>query len=316
MVFSRHARHTQARNRPVSRSSHLNAIIAVLVSTLFFAIQDAFTKQLSVSLPAWQIVCIRFFFFSLFAVAWATRSIGLRAAFRTGNLPLQLIRGILIVSEIALFAFTIAYLGLAEMHAIFACFPLIITALSGPMLKERVGWRRWLAVLAGFIGTLIILKPGTGVFNPYALLAVACALGLSIYTILTRRLSSTDSFETSLLYFGVAGFGFSLLFAPFVWEPVSQDQWGILLMLSLSAIIGHFCLIMALQLAPAVLLQPFNYFVLVWAMIIGYLAFGEVLDSTTLVGTAIVVGSGLFIARREYRLSRSPRDVPDSGESG
>ena len=162
-----------------------------------------------------------------------------------------------------------------------------------------------MAVGAGFIGTLIILKPGTGVFDPYALLALVCAAGLAIYTILTRKVSLTDSFETSLVYFGVVAFLFSLLFAPFVWQAPTADQWVTLLMLSFCGLVGHFALIKALQLAPAVILQPFNYFVLVWAMLLGYWLFAEVLDATTVVGIAIVVGSGLFIARREYRLSSS-----------
>ena len=285
----------------------VRGIAWVVVSTIFFAFQDAFTKQLTVSLPAWQIVSIRFFFFALFALVYASRTIGIRTAFKSGNPALQIVRGIIIVSEIALFSFTIGYLGLAEMHAIFACFPLMITALSVPFLGENVGWRRWLAVAAGFIGTLIILKPGSGVFDPYALLALVCACGLAVYSILTRKVSRSDRFETSLLYFGVVSFLFSLLFTPFVWQTPDAAEWKILVVLSFSGLVGHFALIKALQLAPAVILQPFNYFVLVWAMVLGYWLFGELLDSVTLVGIAIVVGSGVFIARREYRLAGATR---------
>ena len=190
--------------------SSLKGIGAFIVATLFFAVQDALTKQLTSTLPAWQIVSIRFFFFSLFAIGWAISTIGLREALFSKKPVWQILRGILIVSEIALFSYTIAYMGLAEMHTVFISFPLIITALSVPFLGEKVGWRRWLAVLLGFIGTVIIIKPGSGLFNPYALLALAAAFMFAVYNILTRKLAEYDRFETSLLYFGVAGFLFSL----------------------------------------------------------------------------------------------------------
>ncbi len=286
-------------------SPTLSAIIAVLISTLFFSFQDVVTKQLSGNLPAWQIVSIRFFFFSIFALVYASRTIGIRRAIRSSNLKLQLLRGIIIVSEIALFAYTIGHLGLAEMHAIFACFPLLVIALSVIFLNEDVGWRRWLAVSAGFIGTIIILRPDTGVFDVYAILAMICALGMAIYTIITRKVAHTDQFETSLLYFGVVSFIFSLFFTPFVWQQPDNTQWIMLLGLSVCGIIGHFCLIKALQLAPAALLQPFNYLVLVWAIMWGYLLFGEILGGITLIGVTIVVGSGLFIAWREYKLQKN-----------
>lgn len=288
-------------------NQNLIAITFVVLSTLFFAIQDVLTKAITHDLPAWQIVCVRFFFFSLFALAFAWHSTGIRKALRSGNPWLQIFRGVLIVSEIALFAFTIGYLGLAEMHALFACFPLIVTALSPLMLGETVGWRRWFAVVAGFAGTLIILRPGSSVFDPHALLVIVCATALSIYIILTRRVSRYDSLETSLLYFGLTGFGCSLLIAPIVWIDPDPQQWGLLLLLSASAIVGHFSLIKALQLAPAVLLQPFNYFVLVFAIIFGYIIFDEVLNGITISGAIIVVASGLFVARREYiRSGRLP----------
>ena len=280
-------------------------ITCLIVATLFFAIQDTLTKTLIQTMSAWQIVSIRFFFFALFAMVWASRSIGLRRAFRSANPVLQILRGILIVTEIALFAHVVGRMGLAEMHAIFACFPLLITALSVPFLGEKVGWRRWLAVCIGFIGTLIIIRPGTGVFDVYSVLALVTALMFSIYNILTKKLSGSDPFETSLLYFGVAGFLCSLLFVPFVWQPLQPGDANMLLWISATAIIGHFLLIKALELAPAVVLQPFMYFVLVWAIIMGYVVFGELLDAVSLFGAAIVVGSGIFIARREYKLGVS-----------
>ena len=280
----------------------MKAITLLLVATLFFATQDALTKYLVQTLPASQIVAVRFFFFALFALIYISQRSGLRAAFKSRRPWMQVVRGLLLSSEIIVFAYAIRFLGLAEMHTIFACFPLLVTALSVPFLGESVGWRRWLAVFFGFIGTLIILRPGTGVFEPAAVIALTAAFMFSIYNVLTRKVSHYDSFETSLLYMALFGFAGCMVIAPFYWSPVTTGEVYWLLLISITSITGHLLLIKSLALAPAALLQPFNYFLLVWAIIIGFLLYGEVLAPATLLGAAIVVGSGIFIARREYRL--------------
>ena len=285
----------------------LKGIIALVLATLFFAAQDAITKHLTQSISVAQIVSVRFFFFSLFALIFAARKIGMKAAFHSSRPKSQIARGLLICSEIALFAYALHYLGLAEMHTIFACFPLIITALSVPFLGETVGWRRWLAVGLGFIGTLIIIRPDTGAFSPYALITLLCAFMFAIYNLITRKVSRHDRFETSLLYFGVVGFIASLLVVPFYWQSPDSEQIFWLIVISITGIFGHLLLIKALQLAPAVILQPFNYFILLWAMIIGYSVYGEVLQTYKLVGAALVVGSGVYIARREFIVARAER---------
>ena len=282
-------------------------IIALVIATLFFAGQDAITKHLVQSISVAQIVTVRFFFFSLFAILYAARKADIKSAFHSSRPTLQILRGLLICSEIALFAFALHHLGIAEMHAIFACFPLIITALSVPFLGETVGWRRWMAVGLGFIGTLIIIRPGSGVFSTYAMVALACALMFAIYNLITRKVSRHDSFETSLLYFGMVGFISSLAVVPFYWQNPNPEEVFWLGVISITGIIGHLLLIKALQLAPAVILQPFNYFVLLWAMIIGYSVYGEVLQSNELLGAALVVVSGVYIARREYLVARETR---------
>ena len=248
----------------------VKGIIALVIATLFFAAQDAITKHLTESISVAQIVSVRFFFFSLFALIYAARKVGIKTVFHSSRPKSQVLRGVLICSEIALFASTLHFLGLAEMHAIFACFPLIITALSVPFLGESVGWRRWLAVGLGFIGTLIIIRPDAGAFSPYALITLLCAFMFACYNLITRKVSRHDRFETSLLYFGVVGFIASLLVVPFYWQSPNADQAFWLAVISITGIFGHLLLIKALQLAPAVILQPFNYFILLWAMIIGY----------------------------------------------
>ncbi|MDD9812035.1 MAG: DMT family transporter [Gammaproteobacteria bacterium] len=338
-----------ARGTAADRADRPVAAVAMLViSTLFFASQDALTKHLVQTLAVPQIVAVRFFFFALFALIYAQRQIErknrggggidektgdgdrneisdrgnektrargkiantllrLKSAFATRQPGLQILRSLLIGGEIMVFAYAIRFLGLAEMHAIMACFPLIATALSVPLLRESVGWRRWLAVCFGFIGTLIILRPGSAVFQPIMAVALTSALMFALYNVLTRKAAAQDSAETSLLYVGVVGFAGAALLAPFYWQPVGATEAAWLLVISATSIIGHLLLIKALALAPAVILQPFHYFTLVWAALIAFLVYGEVLSPATLLGAAIVVGSGVFIARREYQLMRRAR---------
>ena len=296
-----------SRSVPVHREQAGRGIALLVLSTLLFATQDAITKHLTASMPVAQLMFVRYCFFALFALVYASRKYRLRTAFRSRRPGLQLLRGLLIAGEMALFAFCLRYLGIAEMHAIFACFPLMITALSVPLLGEQVGWRRWIAVSIGFIGTLVIVQPGSGVFSVYALAALGCALMFAFYNIVTRKVSREDSFETSLLYFGCVGFAATALAVPFYWRTPGLDESVWLLTISIISIFSHLLLIKSLQLAPAVILQPFNYFILIWAMAIGYLFYGEVLDPVTLAGAVLVVGSGVYVARREYRLAKAQR---------
>jgi drug/metabolite transporter (DMT)-like permease len=296
-------------NRPseAQQDQTVKGIFALILATLLFASQDAITKHLISSISVVQLMFVRYFFFALFALVYASRRLRLREGFRSYWPKLQILRGLLIAGEMALFAYSLKYLGIAEMHTIFACFPLIITVLSVPLLGEQVGWRRWLAVSVGFIGTLIIIQPGSGVFSPFAMTALTCALMFAIYNIITRKVSRQDSFETSLLYFGLVGFLVTLLAVPFFWQSMSNAEILWLLMISIISIFSHLLLIKSLELAPAVILQPFNYFILVWAMIIGYSFYGEILETTTLIGASLVIGSGVYIARREYLVARTHR---------
>ncbi len=282
----------------------LKGVLATLGATFLFATQDAITKHLAQNMSVAQIVFIRFVFFALFAVVYATRRGGVRMALITHCGALQWARGLLIVAEIGIFALALRHLGVAETHVLFACFPLMVTALSVPLLGETVGWRRWSAVSVGFVGTVLILDPGAGVFKPEALIALLAALLFALYNLVTRKTGRMDRLETSLLYFGVVGLLASAVTAPFFWEPLETGEIGWLAVLTITGICGHLLLIKSLQWAPAVVLQPFNYFLLVWAIGVGYVVYGEVLSARDFFGVSVVVASGLFIAFRERRVFR------------
>jgi len=291
-------------NTTDSKDAPLLGIGLLLIATVLFAAQDVFTKQLSPTISVTQILVFRFSAFAIFALIYAHRRIGLRSAFNAHRPNLQFIRCLIMCTEIGLFAYAVRFLGIAEIHAIFSCFPLVVTALSVPFLGEQVGWRRWAAVLVGFAGTLIIIQPGTGVFKPAALLALVCVVLYSFYNVLTRMVSKHDRFETSLVYFGVVGFVASLVAVIGRWQTPDSQQLMLLGGIVLTSVASHMLLIKALELASAVILQPFNYFILVWAIVLGYLVFGEVLAAHQVVGALIVVASGLYVGIREYFLQR------------
>lgn len=282
----------------------LLGIALLLIATVFFAWQDVITKQLTSHISVTQIMVVRFAAFALFALIYAQRKVGVTTAIKSALPRMQVMRCLIMCTEIGLFAYAIQFLGVAEIHAIFSCFPLVVTALSVPMLGEHVGWRRWLAVIIGFVGTLIIVQPGTGVFNPAALLALLCVLMYAFYNILTRKVSKQDSFETSLLYFGLVGFVASLIAVIGRWQ--TPDMYSALLLggICITSVTAHMLLIKALEVTSAVVLQPFNYFILVWAIVLGYWVFGEVLAMHEVIGACIVVCSGLFVGLREYFLAK------------
>lgn len=286
----------------------LLGIALLLIATVLFAWQDVITKQLTASVSVTQIMLARFAAFALFALIYAHRKYGLVRAAKSAMPGLQVVRCLIMCTEIGLFAYAIQFLGIAEIHAIFSCFPLVVTALSVPLLGEHVGWRRWLAVLIGFIGTLIIVQPGTGVFNPAALLALVCVVMYSFYNILTRKVSRRDSFETSLLYFGVVGLMASVVAVYGRWQTPDAQTMLLLSGICVTSVAAHLLLIKALEVTSAVVLQPFNYFILVWAILLGYWVFDEVLALHQVIGASIVVASGLYVGVREYLISRQRLD--------
>jgi drug/metabolite transporter (DMT)-like permease len=279
-----------------------NKGIALMIFTTFiFAIQDTLTKVLGTSMPVLQFLGIRYLVFFAFACWWTTRKRPLREVVKVNNVPIQLLRGVLLGVESLLFAWVLQHIGVGQMHSIFACFPLMVTALSPIFLKEKVGLVRWAAILFGFMGTLIIISPGSMSFNAYSWLAVLCAAVFAIYSLLTRYVASTDSADSSLFYTGLMAMAVNAPFLPFVWEPVSLSLGLKIAGLCLLSILSHYSMIQALKYTPAVILQPFNYFVLPWVLLFGYLVFGELATAHQLLGVSLVVGSGLFIVYYQRR---------------
>ena len=269
----------------------------MLAAMLVLALMDALSKHLAGIYSIPQILLVRLVIFTLFALAMA-RPRNLRTAFRSHHPVLQLVRSVVITVEIGIFVLAFRYLPLAETHAIAGMAPLFVTALAIPFLGETVGPRRWAAVGVGFIGLLIILRPGLAVWNPATVIPIVGALLWALYQILMRKVSR-DSAATSLLYMAVVGLAIMSVVAPFFWQWPDAAGWALLILLGGVAACGHYLLILAFQAAPASVLQPFHYTVLVWATIVGYVVFGNFPDGWTIVGGAVIVLSGLYTFYRE-----------------
>ena len=280
--------------------NHRLGIVLMVLTSLIFACQDGISKHLAVEYNSMMVVMIRYWFLGIFVVALAmTRSDGIRSAARTRQPFLQIMRGLILAAEIFIMITAIALIGLVESLALFACSPLIVAALSGSILGERVGWRRWTAICAGLVGVLIILQPGFRVFSVYSLLAVTSALMFALYALLTRYAARLDTAETSFFWVGAAGAIGATLAGIWFWEPMTRPDWIWMIVLSVSGAGGHFLLIKVYEISEAGVVQPFAYFHMVFSSAIGLAVFGEPLKSNTVIGGAIIVFAGIFVWWRE-----------------
>jgi drug/metabolite transporter (DMT)-like permease len=276
-------------------------IACVLAAWLLFACMDAGSKLLATDYSIVQILWVRFVSLVMIA-AWLAHRQGGSAALQTRHFWLQSARSLLLVVEIGLFIWTITVLPLANAHAIIAITPLLVTALSVPLLGERVGIRRWSAIGVAFLGMLIILRPGQGVMHPVALVALLCAAMFALYQIMTRIVSRADPPLTTLFYTAViGGIGLTLI-GPLYWTAPDARGWALFALVAALGASGHFLLIKALQLAPASTLQPFSYTTLIWATLVGFLVFGNLPDLATVTGAAIIAASGIYTFARERRV--------------
>jgi drug/metabolite transporter (DMT)-like permease len=272
----------------------------MVATTVVFAAQDGISRHLATNYSVLMVVMIRFWVFGLFVVALAALSPGgLRAAARSRMPWVQLARGVILVAEICVMVLAFVMLGLIEAHAVFASYPLMIAALSGPLLGERVGWRRWTAILVGFAGILIILQPGLAVFSPGALVALLAALMFAVYGLLTRYVARQDSASVSFFWTGVVGAVAMTPFGLATWSWMTPADWVWMATLCCTAVLGHWLLIRAYAVAEASAIQPFAYLQLVFASAIGLFVFGEVLRVNVAIGAGIVVAAGVFTLWRQ-----------------
>ncbi len=286
----------------MKQNNTLLGIWLMIATTLIFAGQDGISKHLAGEYNVFMVVMIRYWFFAAFVVAIALRKPGgLREVVKTNQPALQIFRAVLLVLEIYVMVTAFTLLGLTESHAVFTSYPLLIAALSGIVLGETVGWRRWSAIGVGFIGVVIILQPSGGVFSIYALVPLAAALLFALYGLLTRYAARQDSAATSFFWTGTAGAVAATLVGAWFWEPMTGPDWGWMALLCVVGATAHYCLIKCYEVAEAGVVQPFAFLQLVWASGLGIALFGETLRINVAIGAVIVVAAGLFTLWRENK---------------
>lgn len=273
-------------------------IMICLVATLIFSAQDAVTKVLTHSLPAPQFIMIRFWAFLIFALLFAHFNGGVKNAFASKKPVHQIARGTLLILQIILFAYGLRHLSLADMHSLFVIFPIFVSLLAVRYLGETIGLRRMVAIVISFAGALMILRPGMGVFGLEALFPISCAVLFAAYNILTRLTSYHDHYTSNILYVAVMGALISTCWGLPVWQAPDTAEIGFIALLCVFGVAGHVLLMKALEYAAASTIQPFNYFTLVWAIIISIAFFNQWPDLWTVAGAATIICSGLFVLKR------------------
>ena len=276
--------------------------IALMTAGIFlFAVNDALGKWLMATYTVGQVLLIR----SVAALALLAPFIW-RDAATFAEAPrwgLQVLRAVLATVEVACFYWAVAYLPLADVMAFYLAGPIFVTAIAGTMLGEPVGWRRWSAVAAGFIGVVVCLRPGVMAFTWPALIALIGSFTFSLSMISTRFLRGTGG-TVLVTTQTVAALLFGVAVAPFGWVTPTANDLALLALLGMVAMVAHICVNRSLTIAPANTVVPYQYTTIVWALLFGYLVFGDVPDAWMLTGAAIIVAAGLFIFVREQQLAR------------
>ena len=234
--------------------------------------------------------------------------------FRAANLPAHVLRGSFLFGSTIFNFLALQTLQLAEATSIYFFGPMVITALAGPLLGEWAGWRRWLAILVGFVGVLVITRPGVGVFAIGHVYALCAMLSNSFYVIMTRRMSATETSESLILFAALSAVVLLAPTLPFTVSSLPQDLWHWLILLSLGVYgaVGHWFLIRAYRIATASALAPYPYMQMVWMIAAGWLVFNQLPDWWTIAGATIIVASGLYIIHREHRLRLRSTSAPNA----
>jgi drug/metabolite transporter (DMT)-like permease len=286
----------------------LRAILSILVAMACFSCLNAMSKTLSATYPVIEIIWARYFFAFIFMLAMFLPRSG-RELFRIRRLDTQVLRGLLLFFSSYLYFHGIAYLPLATAASISLSSPIIVTALSSRLLGEAVGARRWAAVGVGFVGALIVVRPGHAEFDWHILLIVASTVSSAFYQLFSRRYGQSERPDASATVATIVGTVAASPFLPFEWLTPAWG-WDVVLFVGMGVMAGtgHYFLTIAYSQAPAAVVSPFNYTQLIGAALLGYLIFQDLPDLWTWIGAAVIISSGLYIGYRErvrYREARN-----------
>ena len=276
----------------------MKAITFSLLGWMILPVMDGFAKYLSTDLPVLQITWARYFFTVAFTLPVMFFFYNKQLVW-SDKPKLQILRGLILLCANICFFYAISVISLAKALTLAFVAPLIVTAFSPMLLGEKVGLRRWTAVIIGFIGSLVVIRPGFVEINLASLAALATGVMYGFYLIITRKLSTSDNPLLTLLLTGLVGGIIVSFIVPFIWVNPTINQWSMMAGIGVFASIGHFFLILSLKYADASKLAPLGYTEIIPNVIIGYYFFGNFPDNWTFLGLTIIVVSGIYISRRE-----------------
>ena len=285
----------------------------IVAAGLLFSISHALIKLEGSTYPLVQLMFFRgaFALVPLIPFFWREGT----DVLKTRRPGLHAIRCMAGISSMLAFFYALTVLPLADVTAINFTMPLFVTALSVPLLRERVGWRRWTAVLVGFSGILLMVRPGASVLDTAILLALASAVGYAIAVICMRQLGATDSSATTTFYFTISSAVAGAVLLPFWWVDPTPTGWLVLILVGLIGGTAQLLMTTGYRLAPAGVAAPFDYVSMIWATLLGFLLWNDIPTVGVLVGAALVIGSGLFILYREHRVLRLGATRPPASRS-
>ena len=288
------------------RGGNRRGIWLMIAAVASFAAQDGFSRYLAEEYNTLMVVMVRYWVFAGFVTILALRRPeGARVAIRSTRLWAHILRAMLLVTEICIIVYGYTLIGLIESHAVFAVCPLLIVALSGPILGERISWQRWAAVGVGLAGVLIILRPGSGVFSWPALLPLISALFFAIYSVLTRLTTRDEPTFPAFFWPGIIGAVIMTLIGLPYWQPVSPQDWVFLLIYAAISVFSHWLLLKTYEAAEASSVQPFAYLQIVFISIIGITVYSETLAAAVVLGAGLIVVAGIYAVT----LDRKPIEV-------
>lgn len=282
----------------------LAGIALMLVGIFFFSVNDTMGKYLVGTYAVGQILLMRSAAAIVFLAPFIRRE-GL-SAFRNAPRPgLQLLRAVFATLEVFCFYWALTGMSLADTMTFYLAGPIYVTAMSPLLLGEHVGWRRWLAVLAGFVGVMIALSPSGGAFSPHALVAIAGSLMFSVFMVCTRLVRGTSDVVLVSTQV-IAALIFGAVTAPFTWVAVGLFDGALLALLGVVAMIAFLCINRSLSVAPASVVVPYQYTAIVWAVLLGFIFFGDIPSTQMLIGAGIIIAAGIYIFIREQQLAKPP----------
>ena len=281
---------------PFSKSKEFVGILFAVAAYFSFSILDAFQKTAVINHSIFQLLFIRYIFTLLLSCSEAKRKKNYKF-WQSNNVKLQVLRSFFSIIESGCFVLAFRYLSLAEVHSVGSLTPVIIVTLSAFILKEKVSPKTWIAIFVGFLGVLIILRPGLSIFDMKSLLPLMAAFFLGLYQVVTRKVSENDSTETSLFYTSLIGFIVMSILAFVYWEPLTLNSYFLFTGIGIFFSMGIYFQIIALGKARASILQPFHYTLIFWAIILGYLVYHDLPDIPTIVGAIIIAASGIYVLR-------------------